>query len=215
MTYFHHQTIRRYTSALLDLFNDIHIVTYDETDPSVVTRDTIVPIKFASTQKAFQLEESEYQRLQSSDYNVLPRFSLAINSLSKTPEKQTNKQNKVEVENFVDANNKSMKWTYNSVVYDLGFDLNIIARTFTDLTIIIEQILPMFNPTYPLKIKDLTFHDKYRTVPIKLEGVEMDLDVDLAIDDNIRFVNATLSFSISTNIYPPIKEHVNVNLHSN
>jgi hypothetical protein len=217
MTYYHHQTIRRYVAAMTDLFNDIHIVQYDDVDPTIVTRDTVVPIRFSSTQKAHTFKESEYEKMQADDYNVLPRFSLGLSTLERKAESDTNKHNKVERQDFTDPNNKKMTWTYNSVSYNLNFELNILAKTFTDLTIIVEQILPMFNPSYPLKFKDMEFHDTYRTIPVKLNDVSFDLDVDLDFDSDVRFVNANLSFTIESNLYPPIKdskiiEHLQVNL---
>ena len=217
MTFYHHQTIKRYTSAMLSLFNDIHIVRTDEN--GVVERDSVVPIKFASTQKAYTLADEDYDQLRESNYNVLPRFSLGISGMTAGKERDTNKLNKIgKLDVSTDPNEKAI-WSYNSVAYNIDFELSILAKTFTDLTIIIEQILPMFNPTYNMKFRDLDFHEEYRTVPIRLNGVDMDLDVDLDLDGDVRFVTATMSLTVEANLYPSIKEsklihHVDAKLHA-
>jgi hypothetical protein len=107
---------------------------------------------------------------------------------------------------------------YNSVSYNFDYTISILSDSFTELTMLLEQIIPMFNPTYSIKIKEMDFQTEYRSVPLRLNDVSVDLDMDLGMDDDIRFVNATLSLSIDANLYPPIKDgkiinHVITNLY--
>lgn len=213
MQFFHHYTFRRYTSAILDTFNDMHIVRFN--DDGAVDRDVTVPITFASRQKAFELTADDFSKYREQKYNVIPRISLSFDGLSKSAEKETNKLNKTIKFN---DDGKTLTYTYNSVSYSFDYTISILSDSFTELTMLLEQIIPMFNPTYSIKIKEMDFQTEYRSVPLRLNDVSVDLDMDLGMDDDIRFVNATLSLSIDANLYPPIKDgkivnHVITNLY--
>lgn len=213
MQFFHHYTFRRYTSAILDTFNDMHIVRFH--DDGTVDRDVTVPITFASKQKAFELTTDDFSKYREQKYNVIPRISLSFDGLTKSAEKETNKLNKSMKFN---EDGKTLTYMYNSVSYSFDYTISILSDSFTELTMLLEQIIPMFNPTYSIKIKEMDFQTEYRSVPLRLNDVSVDLDMDLGMDDDIRFVNATLSLSIDANLYPPIKDgkivnHVITNLY--
>jgi hypothetical protein len=205
--------MRRYTSALIDTFNDLHIKRFK--NDGTVDNDYIVPVKFGSAQKAFTLSEDDFSKYRESKYNIVPRIALSFDGMSRASERDTNKLNKTIK---FHSDEKTLTYSFNSVSWTMDFTLSILADTFTDLTMIIEQIVPMFNPTYSLKMKDLDFHDEYRNVPLRLSGVSTNLDIDLSMDDDIRFVTAELNLSIDANLYPPIKDgkiinHVILNLY--
>jgi hypothetical protein len=191
----------------------MHIVRFN--DDGTVDRDVTVPITFASRQKAFELTADDFSKYREQKYNVIPRISLSFDGLSKSAEKETNKLNKTIKFN---DDGKTLTYTYNSVSYSFEYTISILSDSFTELTMLLEQIIPMFNPTYSIKIKEMDFQTEYRSVPLRLNDVSVDLDMDLGMDDDIRFVNATLSLSIDANLYPPIKDgkivnHVITNLY--
>jgi hypothetical protein len=191
----------------------MHVVRFN--DDGTVGRDVTIPITFASKQKAFELTSDDFAKYREQKYNVLPRLSLSFDGMSKAAEKETNKLNKVMKFN---ADGKTLTYTYNSVSWNFDFTVSILTDSFTELTMLVEQIVPMFNPTYSIKIKDMDFQEEYRSVPLRLNDVSWDLDMDLSMDDDIRFCNATLSLSIDANLYPPIKDgkivnHVITNLY--
>jgi hypothetical protein len=191
----------------------MHIVRFH--DDGTIDRDVTVPITFASKQKAFELTADDFSKYREQKYNVIPRISLSFDGLSKSAEKETNKLNKTMKFN---EDGKTLTYTYNSVSYNFDYTISILSDSFTELTMLLEQIIPMFNPTYSIKIKEMDFQTEYRSVPLRLNDVSVDLDMDLGMDDDIRFVNATLSLSIDANLYPPIKDgkiinHVITNLY--
>ena len=201
MNFFHHYSMRRYTAALKDTFNDIHVVRYSDT--GVKENDFIVPISFSSPQKAYALTQDDYTKYRESRYNVIPRMSLSFDGMNRAVERETNKLNKTIK---ISEDGKNTTYTYNSVAWNLDFTIHILSDSFTELTMIVEQILPMFNPTYTLKMKDIEFHNEYTNIPVRLNGVNWNLDMDISMDDDIRFVGAELSLSVNANIYPPIKD---------
>jgi hypothetical protein len=215
MQFYHHYSIRRYTSAILDTFNDMHITRFN--NDGTIDKDVIIPIGFASKQKSFAFTDDDYTKYRESKYNVIPRIALSFDGMSRASEKETNKLNKSQKFN---EDGKTLTYTYNSVSWSLEYTISILTDSFTDLTMLVEQIIPLFNPTYSIKIKDMDFHTDFRSVPLRLNDVSLDLDVDLGMDDDIRFCTATLSLSIDANIYPPIRDgkivnHVITNLYDN
>ena len=212
--YFHHNTTKKYTTSLLNVFNDIEIPRYNK--DGTVLKVINVPIVFSSRERAVQLIESDYEKYGQSQ-NVLPKMALSLNSIDKSPNRDTNKYNK---KIYYDENNKPKSYQINSVSYNFSYTLHILARTMSDLTMIIEQILPLFRPTYNIRLKELDYQEETTSVPIELGGVSFDLPVDLSEDDDIRIISADIELTLRGNMYLPIKdtgviEHIITNIVTN
>jgi hypothetical protein len=212
--YFHHNTIRKYTTSLLKVFNDIEVPRFNETGE--VSKVINIPIKFSSRERAIQLIEDDYT-VTNVNQNVLPKMALSLNSMSKATSRDTNKYAR---DTFYDVDGKPVKFQLNSVAYDFSYTLHIFARTMSDLTMIIEQILPLFRPTYNIRIKELDIKEETTSIPINLEGVSFDFDIDTDEDSDIRMVTADIDMTMRGNLYLPIKEakiieHVYANLIEN
>jgi hypothetical protein len=113
------------------------------------------------------------------------------------------------LENVGSAKNSDIEtllyeYHYNAVAYDFYFTLHIATRTFSDATIIIEQIAPMFRPDLSVKIFELDLQEEPTTVPIRLG----DFDVTLPeLDpDEIRIIEVSVPLTVQGNLYLPIKE---------
>jgi len=194
MKYFHHKSIKNYTIALLDLFDDIHVIRQLD-DNSIF--DIKVPIQFGSKEKAFYLTNIETQNLLSGNVNILPKMVLSFDSLSKATNRNTNKLAKLNISNT--------SFQYNSVAYDFNYTLFIATRTFTDATVIIEQIAPLFRPDYPLKINEIFSQKEPTTIPVSLGEFSINLPSELA-DDEIRIIEVEVPLTIKGNLYLPFKD---------
>ena len=122
--FYHHNTIRTYTGALLNLFNDLEI-QYKNSAGEISSRN--IPIRFATKEKSKILDEYSTEQLTSGNYNVLPRANLTWSSIIKSEERTTNKHLKINTK----ANEKSFDFLYNSVTllasqYPLGSPTEII-----------------------------------------------------------------------------------------
>ena len=204
MTYFHHNSIENYTIALLDLFNDIHIIRYNE-DGSVL-EDINVPITFGSKEKAYYLNKTDMINLQNRNYNILPRMVLSFNSMSKALDRNTNQKHKIHKKSIEDNNEVVLhNYFYNGMAYDFNFTVYIATKTFSDATVIIEQIATIFRPDITLKIYELDIQDEPTSIPVQLGEFEVDLP-DVTEEDEIRVIQCSFDVTLKGNLYPIIKE---------
>lgn len=193
---FHHGTIRKYTAALLDLFNDLEI---QYKDSNGATRSRNIPIKYSSKEKYKELDNYSTEQLLSGNTNVLPRASLAISTMIKAEQRTTNKNLKI---GKVQGEN-TFEYMYNSVPYEFTFELAIMCRGMNEASMIIEQIAPKFNPTINIDVWDAENLDEPTRIPVKLLDIGIESNEYDEISSNLVTVNVGLS--IMGNLYPPIR----------
>jgi len=201
MEYYYHQSIKNYTIALLDLFNDIQVPRFNSIGEKI--SEYPVSIKFGHRNKAFLLNEHDIENLTNGNVNVLPRMILEYNGMSKAPERDTNKNHKIN-KKILDSNDLVAQYHYNSRAYDFNFTLHIATRTFTDNCIIVEQIAPIFNPDYTIKIREVDNQEVPTSIPVTIG--EFDTDLPEPEPDDIRIIRTSLPITLKGNLYLPIKE---------
>lgn len=209
MDYYFHRSIAKYTGALLDLFNDIQV-------QRTLTDDTVsyskVPIQFASKDKAFVMSNKDRDQYTTGNYNFLPRMSLSLNSIRKNPSRDTHRLHSI---TYMSTNGLEQYHT-NAVAYDILFTVSIATRTMTDTSMILEQILPYFNPTYNIAINEIPIQQEPTIVPLHLDDVGLNIPEQLDQESDIRIIETTLSLTLNGQMYPPIKdtkliEHIKLN----
>jgi hypothetical protein len=192
----HHGTIRKYTAALLDLFNNMEI-QYADSNGTIRSRN--IPLVYSSKEKVAVLDTYSLEQLKSGNTNVLPRASLAWSTMVKSDQRVKNKNMKIAKIQTEDT----FEYMYNSVPYEFTFELVVTCRGMNEATQVIEQIAPKFNPTVNIDIWDVGNLDEPTRIPVKL------LDIGIENDDYDEFssnlVNVNFGLSIMGNIYPPIK----------
>lgn len=192
----HHGTIRKYTAALLEFFNDIEITYKLSTGQTI---DKHVPLTYSSREKSRILDDYSVEQILSGNKNVLPRANIAFTSMSKAEQRTTNKNNKIN--GF--TSDSAMEFMYNSVPYTFNFDIVIQCRGMNEASQIVEQIVPKFNPTINIDVWDVSNLHEPTRVPVNLLDVSIeDNDYD-ELSSNIFTV--TFGLSLTGNLYPPIK----------
>lgn len=192
----HHGTIRKYTAALLDLFNGIE-VQYEDSTGTTVSKN--IPIRYSTIEKSQVLDKYTTEQLLSGNYNVLPRGTLSLVVMSKVDSRITNKNVKI---NSV-ANENSFDYMYNSVPYEFTYQLDFKCRGMNEASQIIEQIAPKFNPTVNIDIWDAQNLDEPTRIPIKLLDISLESEEYEELSSNI--VTIGCGISLIGNLYPPIK----------
>ena len=89
--------------------------------------------------------------------------------------------------------------------YILGVQLNILGKTQDEVLQIMEQILPYFNPSYTVTIKENIDLDFYRDIPVTLQSVTMSDDYEGEFEQR-RSLIITLDFTMKVKFYGPVKE---------
>jgi len=200
MEYYYHSSIKNYTVALLDLFNDISVPRYENGDR---IKDLVVPIKFGTRENNYTISENDMKSLLSGNVraNIMPRMSLSLESMSKAPERNTNKLSRVVKNN---KSNELVDFYYNASAYDFTFSLNIATKSLTDCLIIIEQIVTSFNPSVVLKINEIDELLEPTTVIVKISDPDIEIPEDLD-DAQVRIITASIEVTLQGNLYPPTR----------
>ena len=201
-THFYHEKIRKVVATFGTMFNNLHVVRKDASGASISQMK--VPLAYAPRQKFLDRirETSEFD-----DAKVavkLPRMSFEMSAIYFDPTRQLPKVNNF-TKNVTDNANIRTKF-FTSVPYILNFQLNILAKTNEDAVQILEQILPFFNPSYTVTMKQFSdYPDITEDIPISLIGISFSDDYEGQLE-NRRTIIYTLDFEIKTTFYGPIAD---------
>lgn len=201
MAFFHHGTIRKYTAAILDLFNDFEI-QYKNSLGETISKQ--IPLRYSSREKAKIFDEYTTEQLLSGNYSILPRASLALKSMAKAESRVTNKNTKINQY----KTDSIIEFSFNSVPYEFMFEIIVQCRGMNEATQIIEQVAPKFNPTVNIDVWDAANLNEPTRIPVRLTDVSLDSEDYEELSTNIFTV--TFSLSLMGNLYPPIKSQARV-----
>ena len=192
-----HGTINLYTAALLSFLRKVKIEYLDE-NRNLVSKN--IPIMYSSKEKAKSLEFFDSDDFVSGNVNLLPRGTLALVSIMKREDALLNRNIKINKVNL----NGSFEYSYNSVPFSFVYEFNIFCRGMSELTSLIEIIMPKFNPNLSLDVYDVANLDEPSRVPLKLMDVTFS-EVDEFSETSKNIWNLTFSMQIDGNLYQNIK----------
>jgi len=193
---FHHETIRRYTAALLDYFNALEVQYQDSNGTTLIKN---IPLVYSTREKYKLLDGHTGEQLASGNYNVLPRANMALSAMNKLEARFMNKNNKIAKKSNVD----SFDYMLNSVPYEFNYDFSIICRGMNEAIQMVEQIAPKFNPIVTLSVWDAQNLASPTKIPLKLLDINIESEEYEEFSSNL--VNVTFGVSLTGNLYPPIQ----------
>jgi hypothetical protein len=199
---FYHGTIRKLTIAMGTMLNNIHLQRRDNTD--TVVQDFVVPLSYASKQRFLAKLRKEVASQGPGVSIVLPRISYNLENFQYDSTRKKNSLGKRRTPNPLDAD--LIKKMYNPVPYNFNYVVNIAVKNTEDGLIILEQILPYFNPEFNVTINDIPDLNIKTDVPITLSDVSYDDTFEGALIDDFRAITWTLSFQMKGYLYPPITD---------
>jgi hypothetical protein len=196
-------SIRNYTLAILDAFNNIKQWTKNE-DGSY--NETVIPLTFGNYEKSLALEDIDKETYLSGNFNVIPRMVLTFEGMSKVPDRTTNKFQKISkvIDNPENPGKKSLQFGYNSVPYDFQFNLLIQARGLNQAFQIVEEIMPRFRPTYPISIQEYPIFDEMTLTQLEAQDPEFDI-LDEFENTDVNIINITIPLNLRSNLYMPLQ----------
>ena len=197
-TYFYHQNIRKTIIAFGNLFNNITLKHQDSNNNEY--SEIRVPLAYGPTQKFLARLE------QQADLNkpvaiTLPRMSFEMNSLKYDSSRKT-----TVTQSFKALTNDSkIKKVYMPVPYNIGFELNIMAKLNDDVLQIIEQILPFFQPAFTVTVDMVDTIREKKDIPIVLDDISFRDDYEGDFSTR-RILLYTLQFTAKTYLFGPISD---------
>ncbi len=196
-------SIRNYTLALLNGFNSVKL--YINQDDSEKDKVYNVPITFGNYEKSVALRDINENDMLSGNFNFLPRIVLSFESLTKAPERQTNKFQKLSKRVFLpDDPNLKMLVSYNSLAYDFHFSLLVQTRGLTQASQLTEEILSYFKPTMNLNILECPIFNEKTETQIQISDPAFEINQEFDLKD-VNIISVTFDITVRGNIYSPIE----------
>jgi hypothetical protein len=200
--HFYHERIRKAVATFGSLFNNLWVVRKDSYGKTL--NQQRVPLSYSPAEK--YLQRIKEQASLTNDMVVaikLPRMSFELTSLAYDPTRMLPKMGNI---NVAGSTSSSRKKIYNTVPYNLAFQLNIFARAQDDCLQIVEQILPYFSPQYTITFRPIEgLKTLTEDVPIILNSVSFADDYEGALEDR-RVIVYTLDFEMKCNFHSDISD---------
>jgi len=194
-------TTRTNTLAVLDALNDIKHWVKDETGNDV---ERVVPITFGNYEKSQYLEDIAEEDLKSGKFNAVPRLVLSFEGMTKATERNTNKFQKISKKITTPEGRVMMNFGYNSVAYDFQYTLTLQARGLNQAFMIVEQILPMFRPSYHISIKEYPLFEDRTDTQLAIEDPQFEILQDFQ-DTDVNIVNVNMGLNLRGSLYMPLQ----------
>ncbi len=196
-------SVRNYTLALLNAFKGVEL--YINQEDSELDKVYTVNIKFGNYEKSIILEDLTEDNITKGNYNYLPRLILSFEGMTKAPERQTNKFQKLSKRIYHPEFNKEMlSVAYNSLSYDFQFSLLLQTRGITHASQITEQILSYFKPTMNLNILECPIFEKKTETQIQISDPGFEINQEFQETD-VNIISVTFDITLRGNIYSPIE----------
>ena len=193
-TYYYHEIIRKTIIAFGTLFNTIDI-RHNKQDGSAYST-TRVPIAYGPREK-FLARLEQKPDLRSRVAITLPRLAFELTSIQYDNER---KVSTMQTFNTLTSGTKKARRVYMPVPYNLGFRLNVMTEFNEDSLQIVEQILPVFQPSFNLTIDLVEAIGEKRDVPMVLENVTFDDNYESGMEEK-RVITHTLEFTAKTYLF--------------
>lgn len=196
----YNKNLRKLVVAFGTLFSDIHVKHENSTEGGSDI-DIRVPITYASQEKFIQryLNPSSITdgvRIE----NQLPRLSYIMNSISPDPNRRRNRN--VPLKFGTSTNgvcNNSTNMVFSEIPVNIGFTLFVYTRHIDDTLQIVEQIMPLFNPTH---IINMNFTDYITDINIPITMVSNTISDKYDGDLTNRRINiSTFNFAAKSFIF--------------
>jgi hypothetical protein len=204
--HYFYNALRKTIIQFLDLFNDITIARY-ATDGEIL-KYVSVPVKFAPKTRGYYFQEKETATGEIIRDKVLPIIGINMTGLEYASDRAVNKNSNITSRRTQNDISRFL----NPVPYDISFEVKIAAQYVIDITQIIENILPFFDPTAFIRITipelDIIDSSEEGAANLDLKVIyegsspEMQVEIDEA---NFRVLEWTLTFKVEGFMFKPLK----------
>ena len=192
-TYSYHEIIKKTVVGFGTLFNNIELRRITSGKTEVMK----VPLAYGPKQK-FLARINQIGLNKTSVQITLPRISFEIQGFNYDATRKVSPTQKVRKTQA----DKSVKQSFMPVPYNLNFELAIMAKNQDDGLQILEQILPVFQPSFNITMNLVDVLGEKRDYPITLTSIDYE-DVYEGDFDTRRTLVYTLQFVAKTYLYGP------------
>ena len=194
--YTYNKIIRKCVIGFGTLFNNIEC-RKENKDGSVYSRMK-VPLAYGPRQKFLARLEQQADLNQKVAITV-PRLSFEMTGISYDSARKLAPTTLT----VKSKDSTTVKRQFTPVPYNIDFELNVISKTNDEALEILEQILPVFQPSYQITIKMVDDMNDYRDIPIILNSINYSDDYEGSFDDK-KITLVSLSFTVKAYIFGPV-----------
>ena len=191
--YTYNKVIRKCVIAFGTLFNNIEV--RKETG-STTYQKMKVPLAYGPKQKFLARLEGQPE-LNKKVAITLPRISFELTGLSYD---SSRKLSPITADYKKDG--KTSRKIFTPVPYNLDFSLSILSKTNDEALEIVEQMLPIFQPSYNVTIKIIDDINEYRDIPIILNSLNYADEYEGNFDQR-KLTTIDASFTMKAYIFGP------------
>lgn len=187
-TPFYHETIKRVVVIFGTVFNSLHVI--DDFD-----QIRKVPLYYAARDKFVNFQQERPDLYNVKTEQTLPRMAYYMTGIAYAPQRMTDKRQRLE-----SHDTKTVQ--FNRVPYDFTFELYVKTLRFEESLKVVEQILPLFKPSFNVTADDVDkmgFRNDY-TITLNSSGYEDTWEGEYS---QPRSVLWTLSFTVQGYLYSP------------
>lgn len=202
-TFYYTRTSRKVTMALLDMFNSMEVYNYSSATSYDVVSIIKVPIKFGVPDKAylFNLQQASGKKY----YPKIPAILINLENITYNPDRASSVN---EVRSFYDSqldiSQVDQFWeNYQPAPYDLSFKMVVVTESMDHTLQIMENILPYFNPTNYLRIKEFDFLNLERNLRVELTNTYFEYPESMSEEES-RYFKLNISLNVQAVLYRPI-----------
>jgi len=198
----YNKTIENVTVALLDTLDEVYYEIVTSANVSVETRK--VPINWGPWSKLESIRLENYTSEGGTKYyQSLPRMALSGPTLSWDPERSTSIN---ELRYFYNESNSlndvdGFFQQIQPVPYNFEYTLEIRSHSMDQWCQIVEQILPAFNPALYLSVKEFSYLNVKRQLPVVMGGATPNFENEPSTESNKRYISANIPITIAGFIY--------------
>ena len=196
--HFYHAITRKAVAVFGTLFNNITVI---KTDSSGNVKDiTKVPLAYGPRQKFLSRIDEQADLTDPKVAIKLPRLSFEITNMQYDSTTTLSSMSKVSTV----TNDTTRNQVFNPAPYIIDMQLNILAKNQDDALQILEQIIPMFKPSYTLSVKFVEGMPSV-DVPITLQSVSLMDDYEGDYTTR-RVLMYTLDFQMKVRYFAGLSE---------
>lgn len=194
---FFYGTFRKYIVSMLNSHKNIKIQKVVDN----VLYENSVPITWGSMERLNYHTDEAYVENGKGFQSHLPRMGLTLDGFTYDSNRKVARLAK----EYMHITNDISAPQYPPVPYTFEFTLHIMTKTLEDYFQIIEQIIPYYNPSRNMNIKEIPFQEDTVSTKVEISSISFDPDIDYDENGQQRLVNGSISYTLYGNVYMPIK----------
>jgi hypothetical protein len=206
ISYFYANTLENITTALCEKFSHMEVHRFNK-DRTQLIKIINPPLMFTPLEKVYMSRTEDYTVEPESQgiryYQTLPRLALQFDGAAYAPDRVTGANEQRE---FLSKDGQT-RVDFMPTPWNFTYTLSFKAEYISDWSQIVESILPYFNPKLYLRVKEFSWLNLERDIPITLNSFTPSFSDELDKTQK-RSLDSQINFTAEGYLYKPVTDAV-------